>query len=173
MKKSTVILCLVGSLCLLCGCDMHKLAGEDLDRLNQVQAALSSNYDQFGRLMLRLEQTQSRRMHYLDAKLALATTKPDAVLDQLEAEENSSGVIRDNLRDQLAFLQAQSEKTKALGLTLRIYVEGNKGIIDLLAARIKANASQPQSSGLNQPTTAADIEPLLSTSGTRIGGSSP
>ena len=155
----------------LTGCDTHKLAGDDLDRLNQVNADVAANYDQFGRLMLRLEQTQSRRMHYLEARLALSTTRPDAapvVLDQLEAEENRSGVIRDNLRDQLAFLQSQAEKSQALALTLRIYIEGSKGVIDLLGARIGAKAARP--AGANQPTTAADIEPLLALPARGVGG---
>lgn len=145
---------------LLAGCGSARLAESDLASIQEVQASLAQNHDEAARILLRFAANETLSKHILEAKLSLtqkAMAAGGAVplgdilddLDTLQAAEAKSQVIRDNTRDKIAFLSQQEERLKALTLSLSVFIQGQKNILQLLADQ-KASAPTPAT----QPATA-------------------
>lgn len=156
MNKLLIIICLV----FICGCQTNKLAMDDLNRIDGLHNDVAVNYNELSRILLRFAEHETRAKNYANAKLEIyqsansgqiAIDDIEKILGQLQLAEENDGVIRNNTRDDVQFLAIQHERAKTLGTTMRMYINGQRGIIEMLTDRMEE--AKKNSKPTTQPST--------------------
>jgi len=128
-RMMRMLVCMVLAGC-LAGCGSNKLAESDLNRIYGLQGDLAENHLEIEQKMLSFMAAEMLRRRGAEAKLEVPECQ--AIIDEFVAGHIEDMKSIDAIRHQIVFLAIQSERLKALTMSLNVYIQGKKGIIELM-----------------------------------------